>query len=72
MLGLTHPVNKVWLKDETLGTSGAAFFAVGGRAATGRSGDEWTALRDRWEYSHVTCAVLAMAGLLSLVTAATL
>jgi hypothetical protein len=62
---ITHPVNKVWLQDQRLGSAGAAFFAAGG--ATPQT--EWTALRDRWEYSHVARATLAMASLIALVTA---
>jgi hypothetical protein len=69
---LTHPVNKVWLKDQRMGGAGAAFFSVGGSSPRDRSADDWTALRDRWEYSHVARAVLAMVSLLALVTAATL
>lgn len=65
---VTHPVNKVWLKDEKLDKSGGAFFAAGGATATG----DWTALRDRWEWSHVARAVLAMASLVALVIAAVL
>jgi Domain of unknown function (DUF1772) len=65
---LTHPVNKFWLKDQQLQRAGAVFFAVG----TGRSGEEdWTALRDRWEYSHVARAAFAIVSLVALATAAT-
>ena len=60
---VTHPVNKVWLKDEKLDKPGGAFFAAGGTTAPG----DWTALRDRWEWSHVARAVLAMASLIALV-----
>jgi hypothetical protein len=66
---LTHPVNKFWLRDRQLGSAGAAFFGVGGESK--RSADQdWTALRDRWEYSHVARAVFAMLGLIALATAA--
>lgn len=66
---LTHPVNKFWLKDQQLRGAGAAFFAVGGDGEAGRSADQdWTALRDRWEYSHVARAVFAMSSLIALVT----
>lgn len=62
---ITHPVNKVWVKDEKLGKSGGAFFAAGNTTATG----DWTELRDRWEWSHVARAALAVASLVALVVA---
>jgi Domain of unknown function (DUF1772) len=65
---ITHPVNRVWLKDEKLDKAGGSFFATGGRTAEG----DWTALRDRWEWSHVARAVLKMVGLAALVAAAVL
>jgi hypothetical protein len=65
---VTHPVNKVWLKDETLDKAGGSFFATGARTAEG----DWTALRDRWEWSHVARAVLEMLSLAALVIAAVL
>ena len=64
----THPVNKVWLKDTKLDQAGGTFFAAGVRTAQG----DWTALRDRWEWSHVSRAVLEMVGLVALVVAAVL
>ncbi len=62
---ITHPVNKVWLKDEKLGRTGSGFFATG----TGTAEGDWTVLRDRWEWSHVARAVLAMLSLAALVVA---
>jgi hypothetical protein len=62
---VTHPVNKVWVKGETLSKSGGAFFAAGNTTATG----DWTELRDRWEWSHVVRAALAVASLIALVIA---
>ena len=41
------------------------------RAAHNRELD-WTALRDRWEYSHVGRAAVSMVGLILLVAAVTL
>ncbi len=71
---LTHPVNRVWLRGQELHAAGDAFFAAGGRDAAdpASSGQDWTALRDRWEYSHVARAVFAMLSLTALVVAATL
>jgi hypothetical protein len=63
-----HPVNKVWLKDEKLDRAGGRFFAAGSATAEG----DWRALRDRWEWSHVTRAVLEMSSLVALVVAAVL
>ncbi len=63
---VTQPVNKVWLKAHRLGTAGRSFFASGGAP----DGEDWTALRNRWEYSHVARAVFAMLGLIALVLAA--
>ena len=65
---IIHPVNRVWLKDEKLDKAGGSFFATGGRTAEG----DWTALRDRWEWSHVARAILEMVGLAALVAAAVL
>jgi hypothetical protein len=50
---VTHPVNKVWLEDTDLKGAGKGFF---GFAQGSLNGDDWTALRDRWEYSHVVRA----------------
>ncbi len=56
------------MKDEKLGTTGDRFFASGAGSAEG----DWTALRDRWEWSHVARAVLEMLSLAALVVAAVL
>jgi len=65
---VTHPVNNFWLRDEHLRGASARFFSAGSRSL----GQDWTKLRDRWEYSHVVRALLAMLSLISLVTAATI
>jgi len=69
---LTHPVNKFWLRGQNLSGLGSGFFSF----RTGRSRPQnktrpadWTALRDRWEYSHVARATLALASLTLLVIA---
>jgi hypothetical protein len=67
---LIHPVNKFWLKDQQLQGAGAAFFGIGGRDAPDSAGQDWTVLRDRWEYAHVARAAFAMLGLVLLATAA--
>jgi Domain of unknown function (DUF1772) len=64
---VTHPVNRVWVRGEKLGRLGTGFFAVGQRGESPR--DRWTALRNRWEYSHVARAVLAFGSLVALLAA---
>jgi hypothetical protein len=64
---VTHPVNKHWLRGETLGSAGSRFFATGQRSQGEANPADWTALRDRWEHSHLTRAVLASISLLALV-----
>ena len=58
---LTHPVNNFWLKDVALTGLGKGFFAIGGSATD--STPDWTALRDRWEMSHVVRAVFGILAL---------
>lgn len=65
---LTHPVNSFWLEGTELTGAAAGFFAFDPLRRSGGRPD-WTALRDRWEYSHVLRAGLAMLGLVLLVTA---
>jgi hypothetical protein len=63
---VTQPVNKYWLASEKIGPTGARFFAV--EKARGVIKD-WTALRDRWEYSHLARAALAGTAFVLLVIA---
>jgi hypothetical protein len=65
-----HRVNKVWLQDEKLGRAGSGFFGVGEtRNQTEGRTPEWTELRNRWEYAHVTRAGLAAISFIALVIA---
>lgn len=64
---VTHPVNKVWVKGQDLQGAGKAFFDVGRRTV---SAEDWTGLRDRWEWSHVARAALMAVALSALVIAA--
>jgi hypothetical protein len=57
---LSHPVNNFWLRDMGLGGAGERFFSSDPLGRTGRHSDDWTALRDRWEYSHVVRAALGV------------
>ena len=63
---VTHPVNKTWLQQQELKGAGAAFFSAGSNAPS-MSMQSWTALRDRWEYSHLARAVFAALGFVLLV-----
>jgi len=67
---VTHPVNNFWLKDSQPEQLAQRFFAFDPlrRIDRLRTAD-WTALRDRWEYSHVVRAALALVSLLLVVTA---
>jgi hypothetical protein len=67
---LTHPVNKFWLRGQNLSGLGSGFFSFGtswSRPQNKTRPADWTALRDRWEYSHV--AGFALASLTALVIA---
>ncbi len=71
---LTHPVNGFWLREQRIARAGAGFFEfdpMGRGRAIGHPRLNWTALRDRWEYSHVVRAVLALAALILLAIAVT-
>lgn len=59
---LTAPVNKVWLRDETLSGGAERFFAAGGNVAE----SDWTVLRDRWEWSHLYRAAASVTALVLL------
>jgi hypothetical protein len=65
----THPVNRVWLSGQKLGSAGAGFFSVSSGEAAGGGGGDWTALRDRWERSHVARAALSSMAFVALVIA---
>jgi hypothetical protein len=70
---LTHPVNNFWLEDVTLSGAGGRFFAFGRRDGdTGLGKQDWTLLRNRWEYSHVLRAALGLVSLALLVSAVAL
>jgi hypothetical protein len=64
-----HAVNKFWVADQKLGKAGAAFFNPSGDT---RIGEDWTRLRDRWEYSHVARAACAFIAFVALAAATAL
>jgi hypothetical protein len=71
---LTHPVNAIWLRGKQIARAGGGFLKfdpIGRGRAVGHPRVNWTALRDRWEYSHVLRAALALAALILLVIAVT-
>jgi hypothetical protein len=65
----THPVNNFWLKDFELKGAGKRFFSFDPLSRDAARAADWTALRDRWEYSHVMRAGLALVALALLVSA---
>ena len=65
---VTHPVNNFWLKDVELKGLGGSFFALDPFSRSGIT-DDWTALRNRWEFSHAWRAAFGIASL-TLLTAA--
>ena len=64
---VTHPVNNFWTKDIQLTRFAAAFFSM----FAPEIADDWSKLRDTWEYSHVARAVFAMLSLVCLSIAVT-
>jgi hypothetical protein len=65
---VTQPANKYWLREQKLSTAGSRFFGTH-RSATDWSQVDWKFMRDKWEYSHVTRAVLSFAAVVLLACA---
>jgi hypothetical protein len=63
----THPVNNFWVKDVAVTGPGSTFFSI----FAGEPSDDWQQWRNRWEFSHVARAGLAMLSLMSMTVAAT-
>jgi hypothetical protein len=66
----TQPANKFWLQSTPLGSFGTGFFEVGSGTRRPNDTEDWKRMRDRWEYSHIARARLAVLGFLLLVVAA--
>jgi hypothetical protein len=67
---MTHPVNNFWLEGFELKGLGLRFFDIGSRNQGGESPKpEWTAMRDRWEMSHLIRSVFGVVALTLLVAA---
>lgn len=64
---MTQPVNRVWLREQQLGTAGARFFETGPSAPSG----DWKQHRDRWEMSHILRAALMSVALILVAVALT-
>jgi hypothetical protein len=62
---LTHPVNKGWISGERLSRASERFLAVGARSQK----QDWVALRNRWEYSHVARAGCSAVSVITLLVA---
>lgn len=59
---VTQPVNAAWTRDMNLQGPGGLFFSLFPVEISG----DWTRLRDIWEYSHVSRALLGMIAFLSI------
>jgi hypothetical protein len=60
---VTQPTNRVWLRHEHLGTSGARSFAISRAQQSPEANSptqHWQSMRNRWEYSHLLRAVLSV------------
>ena len=62
---VTQPVNVVWTRDKNLQGLGGLFFSLFPVEISG----DWTRLRDIWEYSHASRALLGMIAFLSIARA---
>jgi hypothetical protein len=68
---VTHPLNRIWVERERLAESGDRLRekdSESSRELPDLTGD-WTALRDRWERSHVTRSIMAALALVALLIA---
>jgi hypothetical protein len=66
---VTHPVNRFWVQGVNLGKAGSGFFSLGTKGTDQEAAQDWTKLRDRWEYSHVARAICASLSFLALLIA---
>ena len=69
---VTQPTNRYWLKHQPLSKAGSKFFGVEQREQSKResvNAPDWSAFRNRWEYSHIIRTVLSMISLITLTAA---
>jgi hypothetical protein len=68
----THPTNRIWLQTmaSNIGKVGGNFFSLEPSHDVSNGTDsDWQRLRDRWEYSHIARAGLALVSFVALVIA---
>jgi hypothetical protein len=65
---VTQPVNRYWTSNLELSSAARNFFRVEPKQPRPQF-DQWERLRDKWEYSHIARAVLAMIALISVTVA---
>jgi hypothetical protein len=66
---VTQPVNRHWVAGLQLSGVAQSFFSPGRGATQNAGDDQWKRLRNRWEYSHIVRAVLAVVSLISVTIA---
>jgi hypothetical protein len=66
---VTQPVNRHWVAGLQLSDAAQSFFSPGRGATQNAGDDQWKRLRNRWEYSHIVRAVLAVLSLISVTIA---
>src|SRR5438552_2102026 len=68
---VTQPVNRHWLAGLQLSGAARTFFSASQNRSTyqNTANDQWERLRNRWEYSHIVRAVLAVISLVSMTIA---
>jgi hypothetical protein len=74
---VTQPVNKFWLRNQSLTKLGERFFGRDSMADDSAKDQgqgskmetDWRAMRDRWEYSHLVRALLSIVALVTLTIA---
>ena len=67
---ITHPVNRFWVEGMQLNSFSVGFSRLGANTPQNKArAPDWTALRDRWEYSHVARAGCALISFVALAVA---
>ena len=67
---ITHPVNRFWVEGVQLNSFCVGFFRLGANTPQNKAvAPDSTALRDRWEYSHVARAGCALISFVALAVA---
>jgi hypothetical protein len=66
---ITQPVNRYWASQLKLPNVAQQFFSVNEGGDLASLPDRWESLRNKWEYSHMTRAVLAGIALVALTVA---